>query len=134
MGVTMEFLRRFVSRNQQSAGGFSVVRMSRGGHHYYSILANENGFEFVFRNGHDRWSTISPSAAKRLIQHYQSNKEGKALPTSTKQWIKLATLGETGGWHASKAINYRSSQEALLIERAILDASWEGKKGISHDK
>ena len=129
----MEFLRRFVSRNQQSAGGFSVVRMSRGGHHYYSILANESGFEFVFRNGHDRWSTISPSTAKRLIANHQSSKVGKSLPTSTKQWIKLATLGETGGWQASKVNNYKSSEEALLIERAILDTSWEDKKGISYD-
>ena len=107
--------------------------MSRGGHHYYSILANESGFEFVFRNGHDRWSTISPSTAKRLIANHQSRKVGKSLPTSTKEWIKLATHGETGGWQASKAINYRSSEEALLIERAILDTSWDGKEGISHD-
>ena len=126
----MEFLRRFISRNQHSAGNFSVVRMSRGGHHYYSILANESGFEFVFRNGHDRWSTISPSTAKRIIANHQNS---KSLPTSTKQWIKLATLGENGGWQASKAINYRSSEEALLIERAILDASWGDKKGISYD-
>lgn len=130
----MEFLRRFVSRNQQSAGGFSVVRMSRGGHHYYSILANENGFEFVFRNGHNRWSTISPSTVKRLIQHHQNNKEGEALPSTSKKWIKLATLGETGGWHASKIFNYGNKEEALLIERAILDESWEGKEGTSYDK
>ena len=134
MGATMEFLRRFVSRNPQSARGFSVVRMSRGGHHYYSILANEIGFEFVFRNGHDRWSTISPSVAKRLIQHKQSNKEGKSLPTSAKQWIKLAMLSETGEWHASKTFNYVSKEEALLIERAILDESWEGKEGTPYEK
>ena len=132
MEVSLEFFRHLILRSPRRTNKFSVVRMFRNGHHFYSILVTDSGFEYVFRNGHNRWSTISPSDAKRRIKHYQSSNPGKPLPTSRKQWIRLAAYTKAS-WEASKEVNYTSREEALLIERGILVASWEINKGIEND-
>ena len=70
-GVNLNFLAKIFPRKNDTYSGFAAVRMSKHGHHYYTILASDSGFEYVFQNGKDRWSTISPNLAFRLIEKKQ---------------------------------------------------------------
>jgi hypothetical protein len=103
--------------------------MSRGGHHFYTILASDSSFEFVFQNGKVRWSTISPSSARRVIQRNREGEIGNQIASDRKQFLKLAIFnGGTGSssWTASKEIIYATRELALRAEREILDISWAG--------
>ena len=125
----MGFLAKVFSRNGASNSGFAAVRMSRGGHHFYTILASDSSFEFVFQNGKVRWSTISPSSARRVIQRNREGEIGNQIASDRKQFLKLAIFnGGTGSssWTASKEIIYATRELALRAEREILDISWAG--------
>jgi hypothetical protein len=101
--------------------------MSKSGHHYYTILASDSGFEYVFQNGKDRWSTISPNLAIRLIEKNREGSIGLQPATNRKQFLELA-IGSSGGvsssWMPSKEILYTTRELALSTEREILDVSW----------
>ena len=110
--------------------------MSRKGHNYFSILATKSGFEYVFRTGHDRWSTISPSFAKRILEKNKlrtSSKESKLA----KDYLSIALkfhLHDSNEWRASKPIIYSTREEALKAEREHLDLSWLKIEGENDDK
>jgi len=111
---------------------FLVVRVSRKGHHYYSILASENGFEYVFRNGHDRWSTISPSFAKRVLEHSKKDTGSGFNPKSSKDFLTIATRDyheNSSSWKVSNTFTYTGREEAIRVEREILDDSWANVEG-----
>jgi hypothetical protein len=106
---------------------YLVIRISRQGHHYYSILAWDGNFEFVFQNGHDSWSTVSPSLANRIREMNVEGIIGNSLAKSKESFVEIATIGtqDTGSsWLKSAPIFYDSKEEALKIERAVLDKSW----------
>jgi hypothetical protein len=130
-GVSLSFLARIFSRNGDSNSGFTAVRMSKNGHHFYTILASDSSFEYVFRNGHDRWSTISPSLARRIIEKNKDAEIGNQIASGRKQFLKLA-IGSGGiagsSWETSKEVNYSTRELAIKTEREILDISWAGKE------
>jgi hypothetical protein len=125
------FLAKIFSRNGDSNTGFTAVRMSKNGHHFYTILASDSSFEYVFRNGHDRWSTISPSLARRIIEKNKNGEIGSQVASGRKQFLKLA-IGSGGipesPWATSKAVDYLTRELAIKTEREILDISWAGKE------
>ena len=101
--------------------------MKRGEHHYYSIIAWDGGFEFIFRNGFDRWSTISPSFAKRIQTRNLEEKMRKPIAKTKKEFLELASLGagtERSDWKRSEPIQYQTKELAIETERSVLDASW----------
>ena len=111
--------------------------MSRGGHHYYTILASDLGFEYVFRNGTDRWSTISPSFASRLLEKNREGKMGNQIASNRKQFLQLAIGSIESGptsWNPSKEISYPNREIALTAERKILDISWANVKDKLDDQ
>ena len=106
-----------------------VGRVSRSGHHYYSILCDDSGFEFIFRSGHDRWSTISPSFAKKILLKHNRK---KLWPfNKAKEFLRIASEGilanqnDLNGWQISRPIKYSSRDKAINEERSLLDKSWE---------
>jgi hypothetical protein len=105
--------------------------MSKNGHHFYTILASNSSFEYVFRNGHDRWSTISPSLARRIIEKNKDGEIGNQIASDRKQFLELA-IGSGGiagsPWATSKEFNYTTRELALRAEREILDSAWAGKE------
>ena len=127
----MGFLAKIFLRNGDSNSGFTAVRMSKNGHHFYTILASDSSFEYVFRNGHDRWSTISPSLARRIIEKNKDGEIGNQVASDRKQFLKLAIwsggIAETP-WKTSKEVNYSTRELAIKTEREILDISWAGKE------
>lgn len=107
--------------------------MSRDGHHYYSILASDSNFEFVFRSGHEHWSTISPSFAKRTMRLIEESNSEK--PNSAKQYLdRVLILLVQNTWSASSEFKYASREDALAFERKVLDNSWASKESDSDDK
>ena len=125
-------LEKIVSRFNRSQTNFLVARISRRGHHYFSILASRDGFEYVFRNGHDRWSTISPSFAKRILERNQEKISSRKSPMTPNDYLKMATdihRGDSSQWKVSKPILYSDREEALRLERTILDLSWTNADG-----
>jgi hypothetical protein len=135
-GVNLSFLTKIFSRNGNSNSGFTAVRMSKNGHHFYTILASDSSFEYVFRNGHDRWSTISPSLARRIIEKNKDGELGRQVASGRKQFLKLA-IGSGGiaesSWEPSKEVNYSTRELAIKTERGILDISWAGKEDELND-
>ena len=106
---------------------FAVIRLNREDHHYFSIIAWEGGFEFIFRNGFDRWSTISPSLAKRIQTRNLDGKMGNSIAKTKNDFLELASLGaglEGSNWKISAPIQYQIKEEAIDSERSVLDASW----------
>ena len=101
--------------------------MSNHGHHYYTILASDSGFEFVFQNGKDHWSSISPTLAVGLIEKNRAGKMGLRAATNRKQFLELA-IGSirsmNSSWMPSKEVIYTTREQALAAEREILDISW----------
>ncbi len=127
----MGFFAKLFPRNRISNAEFMAVRMSSRGHHYYTILASDKGFEFVFRSGRDRWSTISPSFASRLIKKNIAGEIGSRVASNRKEFLELAigTLGNGHSpWTPSKAIPYTTREQALQSETEILDISWASAK------
>ena len=126
-GVGLGFLAKVFPRKKVINSEFSAVRMSRDGHHYYTILASDSGFEFVFQTGKDRWSTISPSLASRLIEKNRHGEIGLQIAAGRKQFLNLAIgsiANEETSWTPSKEIVYTTRELALRAEREILDISW----------
>ena len=123
----MKVLRRIFHRPDKSNLEFIVVRMSRKNHHFYSILATNTGFEYIFRNGTNHWSTISPSYVKRILEHHL-NEQKRPFPTTAKEFLKLAYFEDSLNWQVSKEFNYATRDEALKVEREILDISWATAK------
>ena len=121
-------IRRFRSRSR-----FLVVRMSKDGHHFYSILASDSSFEFVFRSGHENWSTISPSFAKRTMRLIEES-DGQKHNSAKKYLDQVLTLLVSDTWSASSGFKYASREDALAIERKVLDNSWASKESDSDDK
>jgi hypothetical protein len=110
--------------------------MSRRGHHYFSILASNSGFEFVFRSGHDHWSTISPSLAKRTLEQNQLDGESNEQPSSVQGYLKLAKsslVSDDSSWEISGEFGYESRVQALKVEREILDISWRKVEDLSDE-
>ena len=107
--------------------------MSRDGHHFYSILASDSNFEFVFRSGHEHWSTISPSFAKRIMRLIEES-DCQKLNSAKKYIDRVLTLLVSGSWSASSVFNYASREDALAFERKVLDNSWSSKERDSDDK
>ena len=130
-GVNLSFLAKIFPRRKDSNSGFAAVRMSKRGHHYYTILASDSGFEYVFQNGKDRWSTISPNLAIRLIEKNREGSTAAQPATNRKQFLELA-IGSSGSvsssWMPSKEIIYTTREQALSAEREILDISWASAK------
>ena len=119
----MKALSRIFYRTDKSNLEFIVVRMSSNNHHFYSILATDAGFEYIFRNGTDHWSTISPAFGKRILDHYLNERE-RPYPGTAKEFLKLAYFEDSSHWQASKEFKYATRDEALKVEREILDISW----------
>ncbi len=125
----MRILKRLAVHFSKSNLEFMVVRISRDGHHHYSILASRNGFEYVFRNGHDHWSTISPSFARRILERNKEEISSRTTSMTAKDYVKIAFLGESWGWEKSNVIFYLNREEALRVERDVLDKSWANAEG-----
>lgn len=125
--MKVSFLARIFHRKIDAPSSLVAVRMFRSGHHYYTILASDSGFEYVFQSGKERWSTISPSLATRLINKNKDGKIGGRPATNRKQFLELA-IGISGdassSWVPSEEFVYLTRSEALATEREILDASW----------
>lgn len=133
----MSLFAKLFARRSSSNSDFAAVRMSRGGHHYYTILASDLGFEYVFRNGTDRWSTISPSFANRLLEKNREGKMGNQIASNRKQFLQLAIGSIESGptsWNPSKEISYPNREIALTAERKILDISWANVKDKLDDQ
>lgn len=112
---------------------FLAVRMSNDGHHFYSILASDSNFEFVFRSGHDHWSTISPSFAKRTMRLIQES-DGQE-PNSAKKYLnRVLTVLTSDTWMASDVFEYANYEDALAFERKVLDKSWSSIESDNDDK
>ena len=112
---------------------FLVVRMYKDGHHFYSILASDSNFEFVFRSGHDHWSTISPSLAKRTLGLIQESDGQK--PNSAKKYLnRVLTVLASDTWMASDVFKYANQEDALAFERKVLDNSWSSIESENDDK
>ena len=112
---------------------FLVARMSKDDHHFYSILASDSNFEFVFRSGHEHWSTISPSFAKRTMRLIEESDGQK--PNSAKKYLgRVLTLLVSDTWSASSVFKYASREDALAFERKVLDNSWGSEESDSDDK
>lgn len=128
MAILNPFNRRFLFGPR-----FLVVRMSKDGHHFYSILASDSNFEFVFRSGHEHWSTISPSFAKRTMRLIEESNGQK--PNSAKKYLgRVLPLLMSDTWSASSGFKYASREAALTFERKVLDNSWGSKESDSDDK
>ena len=123
----MGFLAKLFALGGRPDLRLAAVRMSKHGHHYYSILASNSGFEFVFQNGKDRWSTISAPLAKRTIDANREGNIGNQVATNRMQFLELA-IGDAGSsvssWEVSEVIYYKTRDEAIELERKILDISW----------
>ena len=116
---------------------FIVVRMSRRGHHYYSILADSSGFEFIFRNDHSHWSTVSPTLARRILEGSHIENAARSHRKSARNFLQLATdnlVGNGSSWEISHEIGYPTRDIALQAERKILDKSWANGEGDSDDR
>lgn len=121
-----------LNRRSRSGARFIVARMSRDGQHFYSILASDSDFEFVFRSGHERWSTISPSFAKRTMKLIEESDREK--PDSAKKYLdRVLSLLVQNSWSASSGYEYSSHQDALVSERKVLDNSWSRKESDNYD-
>jgi len=122
-----------LNRRSRSRSRFLVARMSKDGHHFYSILASDSNFEFVFRSGHEHWSTISPSFAKRTMRLIEESDGQK--PNSAKKYLdRVLTLLMSDTWSASSGFKYANREDALAFERKVLDNSWASKESDSDDK
>jgi hypothetical protein len=108
--------------------------MFRQGHHFYTILASDSSFEYVFQNGKDRWSTISPSFANRLLEKNRDGKIGSQIASNRKQFLELAIGIGAPAWTPSKEISYLNRELALTAERKILDISWANSKDKLDDQ
>jgi len=129
---TMRFLNPLNQRSR-SRSIFLVARMSKDGHHFYSILASDSSFEFVFRSGHEHWSTISPSFAKRTMRLIEESDVQK--PNSPKKYLdRVLTLLMSDTWSASSGFKYANREDALAFERKVLDNSWASKESDSDDE
>ena len=128
----MKFLNP-LNRRSRSRSRFLAARMSRDGHHFYSILASDSNFEFVFRSGHEHWSTISPSFAKRTMRLIEESDGQK--PNSAKKYLdRVLTLLVQNTWSASSGFKYASREDALAAERKVLDNSWSELESDNDDK
>ena len=128
----MKFLNP-LNRQSRSRSRFLVARMSRDGHHFYSILASDSNFEFVFRSGHENWSTISPSFAKRTMRLIEESDGQK--PNSARQYLdRVLTLLLQNTWSASSEFKYASREDALAAERKVLDNSWSELESDNNEK
>ena len=126
------FAKLFKKSNTNSK--FTAVRMFSQGQHYYTILASDSSFEYVFQSGKDRWSTISPSFANRLLEKNRDGKIGSQIASNRKQFLELA-IGMGGrSWTPSKEISYLNRELALTTERKILDISWKNLKDKLDDQ
>lgn len=122
-----------LNRRSRSRSRFLVARMSKNGHHFYSILASDSNFEFVFRSGHDHWSTISPSFAKRTMRLIEESDGQK--PKSAKRYLgRVLTLLMSDTWNASSGFKYASREDAVAFERKVLDKSWSRMESNNDDK
>lgn len=122
-----------LNRRSRLGSKFLVVRMSKDGHHFYSILASDSSFEFVFRSGHDHWSTISPSFAKRTMRLIEESDNQKN--NSTKKYLdRVLTLLASDTWGASGVFKYASHEDALAVERKVLDNSWSVIESHKNDR
>ena len=121
-----------LNRRSRSSSRFLVARMSKNGHHFYSILASDSNFEFVFRSGHEHWSSISPSFAKRTMRLIEESDGQK--PNSAKKYLgRVLTLLVSDTWSASSGFKYASREDALAFERKVLDNSWSSKESDNDD-
>ena len=123
----MGFLAKLFTKSNTNSK-FTAVRMFRDGHHFYTILASDSSFEYVFQNGKDRWSTISPSFANRTLEKNREGKYGRQIASSRKQFLELAIGIGASPWTPSKEISYLNRELALTAEREILDISWANSK------
>ena len=122
-----------LNRRSRSRSRFLVARMSKDGHHFYSILASDSNFEFVFRSGHEHWSTISPSFAKRTMRLIEESNGQK--PKSAKKYLnRVLTVLASDTWNASSGFQYASREDALAFERKVLDKSWSSIESDNDDK
>lgn len=122
-----------LNRRSRSRSRFLVARMSKDGHHFYSILASDSNFEFVFRSGHEHWSTISPSFAKRTMRLIEESNAQK--PKSAKKYLnRVLTVLASDTWMASDIFKYVNREDALAFERKVLDKSWSSIESDNDDK
>jgi hypothetical protein len=106
--------------------------MYKNKHHHYSIIANDLGFEYIFRTGQENWSTISPSFGKRLIQQNIDGKIGKRAADNASEFLKLA-CGNSDSWKSSKVFKYASRDAAISFEKSILDKAWAHEMSQSNE-
>ena len=133
----MKLLSRLMGRLKTRHMPFVVIRMSRRGHHYYSVLADSSGFEFVFRNEHNHWSTVSPTLARRILEGAQLKKAARSHRGLAEKFLRLATnnlVGSESSWEVSHEFRYPTRDIALQVERKILDKSWSDGDGDSDDR
>ncbi|MFZ2228682.1 MAG: hypothetical protein WA090_04795 [Candidatus Nanopelagicaceae bacterium] len=114
----------FRARKQEAP--FLVSRAYKGDVHVCSILAWNGGFEYIFRTGTKNWSTLSPSFARRTLDsalHTDNLKQ----PQSAREFMELSQF-PGGSWTYSSPIGYSSLNNAIEIERAVLDEAWQISK------
>lgn len=125
----MSFFKGWSLIRLRKSGSVTSVRMSRGGIHFYTILASDSGFEFLFQTGKDRWSTISPSLAKRILDNNRQGKTGK-IASNRMEFLNLA-IGGAGGmgshWMPSTRRTYHDRETAIKIELQVLDEAWANR-------
>lgn len=121
MGLREILLRR----NKKGDQSVLVVRVFRADIHCYSILASDREFEYVFRTGKDRWSTISPSFARRILKRNSEGEWGHPNPRSARDFLALTEqFTQNSNWSRSREIKYADRAVAIQTERAALDESF----------
>lgn len=129
--ANLGYLAKLFSRSGGANSRYAAVRMSKHGHHFYSILASDFGFEYVFKSGVDRWSTISPSLANRILEKNKNGEIGNQIASNQKQFLALAIgsfENEETPWTPSKVIYYSDRELAIMTEQKILEVSWAKTK------
>lgn len=114
-------MRLWSSRRRK--GLYKISRAKHYKHHAFSILAWDDGFEFLFPSGVASWSSVHNGHVEAILDAHADEIKRRANsrhPFISDDYLRLVSF-DGGGWAMTKPVSYRTKEQAIQAEVAVLD-------------
>ena len=122
--------------SRRKAGQYIVSRAMRDGHHHYSVLAWDQGFEFLFPSGVAAWSSVHNGHIEMILRANSDELGRRARsrrPFNSDDYLRIASL-DGGNWVMTAPVSYESRQQAIKAEVAVLDEEMKNRSDPRWDR
>jgi hypothetical protein len=114
-------MRLWFSRHKK--GLYKVSRAMRDGRHAFSVLAWDEGFEFLLPSGVASYSSVHNGHVERILEGHAGEIQRRATsgrPFNSDDYLRLGSI-DGGGWGMTKPVSYLTREQAIETEVAVLD-------------